>query len=151
MNEKARERTIWLVPSIVANRDGSLPICSDPAGVCLMSDVQALDSETDVNPQPLRTFGNTATQVWFRNWRGHWRSRCASSFTGHRLPVRRCKSTKFFLFYKIFMIIYGHLCSKRRICEICVRFHALAICVVCDYLSCVKSISHKQYEIQGPF
>lgn len=142
MNEKARERTIWLVPSIVANRDGSLPICSDPASVCLMSDVQALDSETDANPQPLRTFGNTATQVWFRNW---MRTRL------FELPFRKYKSTKFFLFRKIFLIIFGHLCSKRRICEICVRFHALAICVVCDYLSCVKSISHKQYEIQGPF
>ena len=61
------ERTFWFAPSIFSVRDGYLPICPDPAGACLMSDVQALSSDSDAKTQPLGTFGNTATQVWFRN------------------------------------------------------------------------------------
>ena len=40
---------------------GCLPICPDLAGVCFVSDVQALSSEADAKTPPLRTFGNTAT------------------------------------------------------------------------------------------
>lgn len=38
---------------------GYLPIYLDPAGVCFMSDVQALASDSDAKPPPLKTFGNT--------------------------------------------------------------------------------------------
>lgn len=56
MNKKARERTIWLVPSIFSIRDGYLPICPYPAAVCLMSDVQALSSDSDAKTQPFKNF-----------------------------------------------------------------------------------------------
>lgn len=109
MNKKARERTIWFAPSIFSLRDGYLPISPDPAGVCLMSDVQALSSDSDSKTQPLRVFGNTATQVWFRNWMRKTGSLAVRALS----QVISCQSAgakirSFFFPTNLFWIIYGH-------------------------------------------
>lgn len=61
---KNEEQTFRSAP-LSSVRNGYLPIRADPAGVCLTSDVLALSSESDMKTQPLSTFGNTITHLWF--------------------------------------------------------------------------------------
>ncbi len=60
---KARDRPFGL--PLYPVRNGYLPISPDSAGVCFKSDAQTLASESDMKPQPLRTFGNTISLLWF--------------------------------------------------------------------------------------
>ena len=64
--KKSEGQTVRTAP-LFAWRNGYLPISPDPASVCFMSDAQALASESDMKPQPLRTFGNTISLLWFLN------------------------------------------------------------------------------------